>query len=262
MQKRDLSGVLLHARHAFMPNSLGYCGPDDRGKILEHLQISSTTEDLVSILKRFEAAYPFIRFIAGSTGNAVFDKKVTEAYWIGNDLLDRVAPDAFYKFARTGLKESLSKVDPSNYRQLFARPGAIPHHSFYVMATGLHILSDVHVTSSAILDKISDTINSCMISYGRVVEVGEDHLFVRRRRAEVNEQGFVILKKERGLAKIKYDGALPNFQNIVIGDHVSIHWNFACEVLSSQQVRNIASYTRRDIVAVNHFTRSRSPKKF
>ena len=62
------------------PNSLGYCGPDENGKILEHLHDSSVSEDLTTMLSKFEAAYPFVRMIAKSTGMSPFDKAVTEAY--------------------------------------------------------------------------------------------------------------------------------------------------------------------------------------
>ncbi len=256
----DRTGIFLHARHAFMPNSLGYCGPDDRGKILEHIQESSSDEGFVSILQEFEAAYPFIHFIAKSTGRTPFDRKVTEAYWIGNDLLDRVAPDDFYKFTRTDLKENVSRVNPNNYRNLFFSNNAIPHHSFYVMATALNILSDVHVTSAPAKEKISEIVDNCMISWGRVVGVDKNHLMVERARTQVDDGGLIKMNKRHKLMKVKYDSTMPPFQDVQIGDTVSVHWNFACDILSEKQLRNIKSYTERDASAMNSFIRDKRLK--
>ncbi|MDG7022862.1 MAG: nickel-dependent hydrogenase large subunit, partial [Nitrososphaerota archaeon] len=67
-------GELLHAKHVLAPNSLGYCGPDENGRILEHL-----SDSLDSILRRFEAACPFVRMIAKATGLSRFDPaQITE----------------------------------------------------------------------------------------------------------------------------------------------------------------------------------------
>ena len=51
------SGIVLHAKHAYMPNALGYCGPDDGGKILDFLHgasLSSADHDrILRVLQRF-----------------------------------------------------------------------------------------------------------------------------------------------------------------------------------------------------------------
>ena len=129
--RSELEGELLHAKHALQPNSLGYCGPDENGKILDHLHDSSVSEDLTTMLSKFEAAYPFVRMIAKSTGRAPFDKAVTEAYWIGNPLLDRVEPSEFFEFAHQGLGKRMKKAQA---REIFRELGRLakPHHTFYV----------------------------------------------------------------------------------------------------------------------------------
>ena len=93
------SGVLFHAKHAFMPNFLGYCGPDERGRIQQSLEGGKTDDELVRTLRQFEAAYPFLGLIAKSTGREVFDYAVPEAYWIGNSLLTKVPASDFYRFS-------------------------------------------------------------------------------------------------------------------------------------------------------------------
>ena len=125
-------GVLFHAKHAFMPNSLGYCGPDEDGTIREHLEDGTPGEGLVSALQGFEAAYPFLKLIARYAGTEVFDYSVPEAYWIGNGLLDKVRPEDFLGFAREELKGTGMKSLSGSFRDFGE---ATPHHTLYVMGT-------------------------------------------------------------------------------------------------------------------------------
>jgi Family of unknown function (DUF6390) len=250
MPKIDPSGVLLHAKHAFMPNKLGYCGPDDMGRILQHLQESSGDAKLVSILKNFEAAYPFIHLIGKSNGREPFDQKVTEAYWIGNELLSNVAPEEFYKFTLNDLR----KKNGWEIRDLFLnlRDRAMPHHTFYVISTATSVISDSHHTSSPDPRKISETMDSCRISWGRVVKVGKDNLSVRYMPLKMLD-GKISLAPEIMKKNVKYDSTVPPFESVATGDYVSMHWNFACEILSGFQVRNIERYTLRDVSSTNLF---------
>src|SRR5271166_5350756 len=173
------SGILIHARHAFMPNKLGYCGPDDRGKILQSLQDSTVDEKLMSTLKNFEAAYPFVKLIGKSTGRDPFDYRVAEAYWIGNELLNQVPPDQFYKFALT----DLHKKNRKEIRDLFLslQNRALPHHTFYVLNSAMSVLSDHHHTSGSGPEALAETMDNCRISWGTVVKVEVDKLVVRYR---------------------------------------------------------------------------------
>jgi hypothetical protein len=249
MPKVDSSGALFHAKHAFMPNKLGYCGPDDRGMILERLRESSVDDRLVSTLENFEAAYPFIRLIGKSNQRDPFDRKVTDAYWIGNKLLGKVSPKAFYNFALEDLRKKNGEEIRSLFRTL--RDKAIPHHTFYVISTTMSIISDFHHTSAANPNKLSETMDNCRISWGRVNKIERDRLKVLYRPLRI-EDGVLSLGPMRTKA-IEYDRSVSPFNKITGGDYVSIHWNFACEILSETQLRNIQIYTEKDIQAANIF---------
>ncbi|MDG6907026.1 MAG: hypothetical protein JRN20_14735 [Nitrososphaerota archaeon] len=250
MPKIDAFGALLHAKHAFMPNKLGYCGPDDRGAILRHLQESSIDDNLVATLKNFEAAYPFIHLIGKSNGLQPFDRKVTEAYWIGNELLGNVAPEEFYNFSLRDLK----KKNSTEIKNLFLnlRDRAMPHHTFYVISTAISVISDFHHSSNRDPTKISEVMDNCRISWGEVLNVEKDSLLVKYRPLQLVD-GLVALTKKSVKKKVKYDQTVPPFENVSPGDFVSIHWNFACEVLSEAQVDNIRKYTQRDASSTNFF---------
>jgi hypothetical protein len=242
------SGELLHTKHAFPPNNLGYCGPDTRGRILEHLHDHATDESLLSILTRFEAAYPFVKMIAKSTGRKPFDYEVAEAYWIGNPLLDSVKPVEFYEFTHRGLNVKLPKKDA---KLLFKQLGAVakPHHTFYVMG-----MYSRPAATSANREKLLQLMDSCRISWGRVVEVKEKELVVERSPLtfKKSEEEHLLLSKPVR-TKVAYDQEIAPFNSISTGDWVSLHWNFASEKLTSRQVRNLRAYTLGDIKATNLF---------
>jgi hypothetical protein len=253
MSKVDISGVFLHAKHAYMPNKLGYCGPDDRGAILHHLQESSVDERFISTLKNFEAAYPFIRLIGKSNEIEPFNRKVTEAYWIGNRLLSNVPSGDFYKFTISDLQ----KKNGQEIRSLFLklRDQAIPHHTFYVLSSTMSIISDLHHSSSPDPRKVSEMMDSCRISWGQVLKVDKDQLLVGYKSLGVSN-GKISLSRKLTKKRIKYNPTVQPFEKISPGDYVSMHWNFACEVLSQAQLRNIYVYTQRDVSSVNVFLRA------
>jgi hypothetical protein len=252
MPKVDAAGALFHAKHAFMPNKLGYCGPDDRGIILERLRDSTVDDRLVSMLKNFEAAYPFIQLIGKSNGRDSFDRRVTDAYWIGNGLLRNVSTKAFYDFAL----EDLRKKNGEQIRSLFLtlRDKAMPNHTFYVISTTMSIISDFHHTSAANPEKLSETMDNCRISWGEVTKVDSDQLKVRYRPLRVKYGALSLGPEIR--KTIEYDRSVSPFNKIVPGDYVSIHWNFACDILSEAQLWNIQAYTKKDIEAANTFLKA------
>ena len=245
----ESSGILLHARHAFMPNKLGYCGPDDRGKIQQCLEGSTVDGQLISTLKNFEAAYPFLRLIAKATGRESFDYKVAEAYWIGNELLNQVLPDQFYNFALTDLR----KKNRAEIRDLFLnlQNRALPHHTFYVLNTAINVISDHHHTTAAAPKALTEMVDNCRISWGRVVRVEKDKLVVKYRPLGFKDGR--IKFKPYALRKVSYDRELSPFDKIASGTPVSIHWNFACDVLSEGQLRNIEKYTIGDVNSTNFY---------
>lgn len=252
-------GELLHAKHAFPPNSLGYCGPDVRGRIEDYLHKREHGKDLVPVLTKFEAAYPFLKMIAKSTGRDPFDYRVAEAYWLGNSLLDYVQPPDFFEFTHKDLSYSRKMVGKSNspkkeeVKSIFKDVGPIakPHHTFYVL--GIYARSSIRAGTEGLLLELMD---SCRISWGKVLELRHASLIVERPSLEL-KNGVLSL----GLAarkEIKYDPEISPFANIRKGDWVSVHWNFASEKLMTYQLRNLELYTKLDIKAANKLAASKA----
>ncbi len=240
-----------------MPNSLGYCGPDDRGLILRHIEESKGGDNLASILKEFEAAYPFLRLIARSTGMDAFDYAVPEAYWIGNSLLDRVETPEFYRFSH----QELVGKDPKEVRRLFRSAGgrARPHHTFYVMSTyATSSVADGPSLSQDGRQKVQGLINNCRISWGEVKEVGKKRLAVKYEPVLLDDGRLSLAAP--AVRKVSYNPEVGSFSKVKPGDWVTMHWDYACEVISPAQLRNIAKYTALDIDATNRILKA-SPRK-
>lgn len=254
-------GELLHAKHAFPPNNLGYCGPDDRGRIQEYLHNHSDGESLVPLLSKFEAAYPFVQMIAKSTGKKPFDYEVTEAYWVGNSLLDYVEPAEFFEFAHQGLTTSRKMVGKKDglkkeeAKSIFRELGSMakPHHTFYVL--GMYARAS---EKSGNKNKLLNLMDSCRISWGRVFDVKSETLVVECPSLILSQDELVLTRPQK--KEIRYDAEIPAFSNIRNGDWTSIHWNFACEKLKPYQVRNLRRYTALDIDATNRIVASSSEK--
>ena len=259
MKKREeVEGELLHAKHALQPNSLGYCGPDENATILEHLHESKTSEKLDSTLMKFESAYPFVKMIAKATGRQPFDREVTEAYWIGNSLLDRVPPSEFYQFAHQNLASSRKKVGKKDRlmkeetRSLFRELGhsARPHHTFYVL--GMYAKSNIKSGSE---EKLVQLMDSCRVSWGKVVEVKRAGLVVDSRPLSLSDGRLSLASPVR--REVRYDPLITSFAGIRPGDWVSVHWNFASEKLTPHQLMNLRKYTALDIEATNRSAATR-----
>lgn len=249
----DLTGQLLHTKHAFPPNNLGYCGPDVRGKIQDYLHHHSDSEELRSLLTKFEAAYPFVRMIAKSTGRMPLDYEVAEAYWLGNALLDEVQPADFFEFTYQELASSRRTADKKDglgkpeAKWLFQKlgPTAKPHHTFYVL--GMYSRSSEKVGGAEA--KLLELMDSCRISWGRVLEVKRDSLVVDRPPLILGDGKLSlgpVTKK-----KVGFDPEIPPFSSVQKGDWVSLHWNFASEKLQRYQLENLRRYTALDIEAAN-----------
>ena len=240
-------GVFLHAKHAYMPNNLGYCGPDERGMILEHLHDSKVDEELLGMLKRFEAAYPFLKMIAKSTGREPFDYRVAEAYWIGNSLLDHVQTKDFFEFAHQGL----GKIRKDEAKLLFSKSGALarPHHTFYVL--GMYTRNQGELVGDG---KLLQLMDSCRISWGKVASLDGKRMIVEYTPLRVKDGLLELSTPVR--KQVSYDSQIPSFSKVREGDWVSLHWDFACERLTQRQLQNLRNYTLADIKGTNSFVKT------
>jgi hypothetical protein len=87
----QVPGPLMFVRYAYPPNALGYCGPADFAAFREYAVAGVVDRGLVQLAQAFAGAWPYLELIAAGCGiDDPLDRRVVEAYWVGNDLLDKV----------------------------------------------------------------------------------------------------------------------------------------------------------------------------
>ncbi len=234
-------GRLTFARYAFMPNALGYCGgPDDR-ELLEYAAEDFADDGMNRLIKQFQAAYPYLCFIADSSGiGNPFDSHVVESYWVGNNVLDNVRPHDFHEY----LTEQISQRIPKRLQKYMVSKvpaGARPHHSFHVF--------DVCIRTGALADQI-EILDKCRISWGVVQSVTGDSVSVQYEPVVLQNgklaMGQTAVRETRRSAE-----GLSYLNDLQPGEVVSMHWGWVCDRLTPQQVSRLSAETNHHIGIAN-----------
>ncbi len=238
-------GIIRCSYYAFMPNKLSFCGPDKNKDLFHYCAENQADQGLIQILRQFQTLYPYLYFIAKNNKiKDPFDERVIEAYWIGNELLENIEKKALYRHLNENL-EIKKKVKPDLYREIEAKIilGAKPHHNFHVFnvwqRTGnwdvMHTLSSMDL---------------CRISWGRVIRIKNSVLEVAYQPL-ILEGDYLTLGEEK-IKQVNYQiGGKSFLGQVQKGDWISLHWGFACEVLSELQVAYLKKYTQENIRLVN-----------
>ena len=240
----DPNGLLLCAKYSSAPNFFGYCGPDENISLVDHIKERIADKEVKVILSQFDTLYTYLRLI--STENKIFDPfdlKVVEAYWLGNSLLDNISNRNYSYLLQEelDLEKRMGRIKFQKVRAKVLATKFYPHHAFHVFnifkRTG-------HVNSNHTLE----TMDQCRISFGKLkvqnaklktVLVKTKQLTIRNKRLSLS----IPTTKE---LKINYKGK-SFIKNLKVGDWVSFHWGFACDVLTLEQVRNLEFYTQKAI---------------
>lgn len=228
-----MNGLKKAILYSLKPHELNFCGPLDvkNSKVIlkEYaLGKSYPREKIKSLLNEFHGAISYYSLIASKNKiNNYYDKKVVEAYWTGNELLEKVKKRDLYEMILSDFVQP-HLLTREKARKIVKRipAGVVSHHSFHVFFLG-------SITGRV---KISDQMNNkCMISWGRVVK-----LFERERVAQVKTQKLFPKKTEVEM-KVEWDKEfIPNLEK---GDIVSSHWGRILEILTKKELNNLKKYT-------------------
>ncbi len=239
--RAPLDGTLLFIRYAFMPNRLRYCGGDDNTTLFQHAVAGETDGGVPPLLRKFTGAYPYLALIARANGiGDPFDHRVVEAYWIGNALLERVEVRQLYDALHARYGKQLSP----RARGLVlgkAPAGARPHHSFHVF--------DVHSRAGE-LEHSLDTMDNCRVSWGRVTAIAGP-VFVVERQPLLLVDGKLALGPAQPTRISRQVDDRGFADRARVGDWLSIHWGWACDVLSTAQARTLERYTLHHLRLAN-----------
>lgn len=241
-----MRGMLKCARYAFSPNKLKYCGPVDKNfEIFSHIVEKVEDQGLNELLNDFAVMQPYLKLIADENNIAdPFDEKVVEAYWIGNELLEKVKFKGFWdhllkdqglekRFKKKDLKWIVSKVPA----------GAKVHHSF-------HVFNVWNRTGHEAIPHTVATMDNCRISWGKVMGKLKDKIKVKTQELIYEDKQLKL--KPGVIREVSWRiGDKKLIKGIKKGDLITIHWGWVCEKVSKPQVLNLKKYTEWHLKLAN-----------
>lgn len=239
------SGPVLFARFAYPPNALGYCGPDDHGALLEYGAAGVSDGGLRGLARGFDGAWPYLELIAAANGIAdPLDRRVVEAYWVGNVLLDRVSP----RLLGASLTERFRGRVGRRWDRLVepVPAGARPHHNFHVFA----VYPWLGLLREGVVEQPLHVLDRCRIRWGRVVAVAGDRVAVSSQPL-VWDGGRLGLGPERlewATAAVDGTGFVPDLRP---ADYVALHWDWVCDRLSRAQHAALCRWSAAQLDVVN-----------
>lgn len=239
-------GLQLFARYAYPPNERGFCGPADHRALLEYRAAGVSDQGLAELARAFTGPWPYLTLVAGAAGIPdPFDYRVVEAYWVGNDLLDRVPVGEFGRTLEDRFRGPAGRQ--WGFLAEGVPEGATCHHSFHVFGVypwvGL-LGEDGRGQPLRILDR-------CRIRWGRVREVSGAHVVVSSRPLTWDGRRLALGPPATETAVQAVDG-LGLVGDVAPGDWVALHWDWVCDRLSPRQLANLRRFTARQLDITNN----------
>ncbi|NNC93270.1 MAG: hypothetical protein HKN80_12355 [Acidimicrobiia bacterium] len=238
---RDFApGAGLFVRYAYPPNRLGYCGPEDVDALVAYGVSEVSDPGLRRLVTAFEGAYPYLELIAASAGiRDPLDRRVVEAYWIGNRLLTGVD--------MAGLGRSMTERFRSRAGRHWDRvaeavwAGGLAHHSFHVFA----IYPWVGLMREGRIDEPLQVLDRCRIRWGKVQAVEGSSVSVVCRHLVWSDRALVLTQPQVEIVQ-----ASPSV-TVEPGDWVSLHWEWVCDTLTPRQLANLRGFSTHHLRLVN-----------
>jgi hypothetical protein len=235
------SGPLTFARFALPPNVLGYCGTDDHDGLAGLASAGIDGNDLVALCRSFEGAWPYLELIAHQAGIAdPLDPRVVDAYWVGNGLLDGVAPEAF---AADLARRFRGRMDRREWPWLASKPagGAVPHHSFHV----LEVMPRIGMLRAGQVQAILPAMAECVVRPARVLaDEGDGGLLVEARPLRMDGGRYEL----GPLTAVRVDRSWAGER---AGDAIAVHWGRSCGPLAPRQAAALERTLRASIARAN-----------
>ncbi len=231
-----MSGLKIAALYSFPPGRFGLCGMGENScHEVFHFLLGEKVPEIKKILETFEGALFYYQLIAKENKiKDFFDEKVVRAYWIGNELLEKVRVSKLKEMVAKNLKKpKLAKILPENSKA---------HHSFHVLVAG-PMRKELFLTEG-----MKDL---CKISWGKILKIEESKEKVVPIEVEYQP---ILKEKEWFLAeptkrKIFWDKRI--LPKLKVGDFISFHWDLALEKLSKNDLENLKKYTENSIEITN-----------
>src|SRR3989344_4490377 len=172
----SLDGLALCSRFSYPPNSLSLCGPDKKNDLNWYATTQNTDRGTIEILSQFSTLYPYLTLIAQENKiKDPFDRRVVEAYWVGNDLLYKIPLSRFV----THLSDTImlkKKLKKNNLELILSKltNGALPNHAF-------HVLNVYKRTGHLDIPHTIQTMDACLINWGKIIKTQKSSIVIETR---------------------------------------------------------------------------------
>ena len=245
-------GPLLFARYAYPPNALGLCGADTPRTLLQYGDAHESDGGLAELARTFDGAWPYLALIAEANRIAdPLDARVVEAYWVGNELLDRVTPKTLARHVDDRFRGRIGRAQ--DHIVDVVASGASPHHAFHVFA----VYPWLGLLRTGVVDEPLRVLDQCRTTPAVVRSVDGESLDVLARPL-LWEGGQLRLGAAAGRTVRWRDDGLGFVRRPQPGELVSLHWDFVCDLLSPAAAGRLERATAQAIVAVNRSTARRT----
>jgi hypothetical protein len=231
-----MQGLKIAALYSFPPGRFGLCGMGEElsHEIFDFLK-GEKVANIKKILETFEGSLFYYKLIARENKiSDYFDKRVVRAYWIGNELLEKLRISKLREMVAKNFKKSkLAEKLPENSRA---------HHSFHVLLAG-PMKKDLIMTEG-----MKDL---CKISWGKVLKIEDCKLQIANLVVEYQP----LLKEKKWFLGKPIKRRIFWFKSILpkvkIGDIVSFHWDLVLEKLTKKDLENLKKYTQWSVEIAN-----------
>lgn len=240
-----MSGPELFARFAYPPNALGYCGPDAADELLGYAHDPAGEREVRALARGFEGAWPYLELIAHANGLAdPLDRRVVEAYWLGNRLLDGVGVAALGRSVEDRFRAPAG-------RQWTRLAGVVeheprPHHNFHVFC----VYPFVGLLRTGATDQALHVLDRCRVRWGRLERLDAATAVVAS--SPLCWDGRALhLGPPRPEVLTVADGGQMLARGLAPGDLVACHWDWVCHRLTDRQGRHLRAETAAQLDLVN-----------
>jgi hypothetical protein len=234
------TGAGLFVRYAYAPNRLGYCGPEDVEALVAYGVSDVSDPGLRQLVSAFEGAYPYLELIAAAAGiRDPLDRRVVEAYWIGNRLLMGVDMAQLGRSMTERFRGRAGRDWDRVAEAVWA--GGLAHHSFHVFA----IYPWVGFMREGRIDEPLQVLDRCRIRWGKVQAVDGDAVTVVSRHLGWVDSTLVLAQPQ-----VEIVHASPAV-TVAAGDWVSLHWEWVCDTLTARQLANLRGFSAHHLRLVN-----------
>lgn len=234
------TGAGLFVRYAYPPNRLGYCGPEDVESLVAYGVSGVSDPGLRQLVAAFEGAYPYLELIAAAAGiGDPLDRRVVEAYWIGNRLLMGVDMGLLGRSVTERFRRRAGRDWDRVAEAVWA--GGLAHHSFHVFA----VYPWVGFMREGRIDEPLQVLDRCRIRWGKVQTVDGDAVTVVSRHLNWIDGALVLTHPQ-----VETVNASPAV-TVAPGDWVSLHWERVCDRLTARQLANLRGFSAHHLRLVN-----------